>query len=103
VFWPRPQVTSAIVRIDVDKHKRAAIVDFDFFHTFVRMMFLHRRKFLRGALAGAVGKQTDKATVDHILATCAIPAESRAEQLDVDTILKLAEAFRAIVGGLSRA
>jgi 16S rRNA (adenine1518-N6/adenine1519-N6)-dimethyltransferase len=103
VFWPRPQVTSAIVRIDVDQHKRAAIVDYDSFHAFVRTLFLHRRKYLRGALVGAAGKRTDKATVDHILAMCAIPPESRAEQLNVDAILKLAEAFRAMVGSRSRA
>ena len=44
------QVDSAIVRITLEPERRAAIPDLEFFHTFVRTLFLHRRKFLRGVL-----------------------------------------------------
>jgi 16S rRNA (adenine1518-N6/adenine1519-N6)-dimethyltransferase len=98
VFWPQPKVTSAIVRIVLDRGRRDAFGDLEFFHTFVRKLFLHRRKFLRGALAGSLGKHVDKAAVDRVLAACAIPPRARAEQLDVATIVKLAEAVRGLVG-----
>jgi len=36
VFWPRPQVTSAIVHIEIDPALRGRIGDLQFFHDFVR-------------------------------------------------------------------
>ena len=39
-FWPRPKVTSAIVQIRLDPERREKIADRDFFHAFVRTLFL---------------------------------------------------------------
>ena len=59
VFWPRPKVYSAFVRIRPDAEMRGKIPDRPFFHQFVRSLFMHRRKFLRAqllhAVAGEVG------------------------------------------------
>ena len=46
-FWPQPKVHSAIIRVTLDDELRDRIPDRKFFHTFVRSMFFHRRKFLR--------------------------------------------------------
>jgi len=54
VFWPRPKVTSAIIRITLDEQLRSRIPDLRVFHQFVRSLFLHRRKFLRGVLQAAL-------------------------------------------------
>jgi 16S rRNA (adenine1518-N6/adenine1519-N6)-dimethyltransferase len=98
VFWPRPKVNSAIIQIRPSEEKRRRIPDLEFFHTFVRAMFFHRRKFLRSVVLSAFKGQLDKPQVDEILAGLQLPHETRAEQLDVETILRLCEAVRAKVG-----
>ncbi len=94
VFWPRPKVTSAILKIEVDPQLRARITDLRFFHDFVRSLFLHRRKFLRGVLVSTLKAQLDKPAIDEILTATGLSPELRAEQLDVATVLRLCDAIR---------
>lgn len=98
VFWPRPKVTSAIIRLRLDEERRNAIPDRPFFHTFVRSMFFHRRKYLRSELLSACKKRLDKPQVDEILAQLDLDPTIRAETLNVETMLKLAETVRAKLG-----
>lgn len=102
-FWPRPKVHSAIVHIVPDAAKRAGVRDLRFFHGFVRSIFLHRRKFLRAGLLGALGREANKADVDGLLEQVAIPPQSRAEQLDVETLRKLSDAVQQWSTGRSDA
>ena len=101
VFWPRPKVTSAILRITLDPALRNRIVDRKFFHRFVRSMFMHRRKFLRFELCSAFADRLDKPGVDRLMAEMGFGPASRAEQLDVDTMLALAERLRGVSVGSS--
>lgn len=93
VFWPRPKVTSAIIHIIPHPGKRATIPDVEFFHSFIRSLFLHRRKFLRSGLATSFKDQLDKSVIDDVLAAFGFPTDVRAEQLDVQTFIALADAF----------
>ena len=97
-FWPRPKVTSAIVQIRLDPLRREQIVDRDFFHAFVRTLFLHRRKSLRAAVLSGWRSALDKPAVDAILHRIGLEPSIRAEQLDVETLLRLGEAVRADIG-----
>ncbi len=105
VFWPRPKVSSAFLRMRLDEALRNRIADRGFFHEFVRAVFLHRRKLLRSELLSAakhIGKglpPLDKAQVDSLLADLGLAADSRAEQLDVETMLALSKRVRAALGG----
>ena len=98
VFWPEPNVMSAIVRIDVDESLRAKIPHLRFFHQFVRAIFLHRRKFMRSVVLSAFKKRLTKGQLDAIMADFGMRPDCRAEQLDVETILAFCEAIRAVVG-----
>ena len=60
VFWPRPKVDSAIIRIVSNQEKRKRIADLRFFHQFVRAVFFHRRKFLRSVLCSAFKDKLSK-------------------------------------------
>ena len=91
-FWPRPKVQSAIVHIVPAADKRARIDDLGFFHRFVRGLFLHRRKFLRGVMATILRPGLSKAEVDEILAAFQLPTDVRAEQLPVEVLIGLANA-----------
>ncbi len=97
-FWPRPKVTSAIVHVVLDEALRSRIPDRAYFHDFIRAMFFHRRKFLRSELLNAFKKQLTKPQVDGILGRMGLEPSVRAEQLDVETMLRLAEVVRAEVG-----
>jgi len=83
-FWPRPGVESAIVRIDLDPARRALLDDRTRFHRFVRDVFCHRRKVLRGLLLGLAGGRRTAAArglVEALYAALGLPADVRAEEL----------------------
>jgi 16S rRNA (adenine1518-N6/adenine1519-N6)-dimethyltransferase len=94
VFWPVPKVSSAILRLTVDSVRRAAIPDLRYFHNITKALFLHRRKFLRANVLAAMKRHLDKDEVDAILAAMNFAHDTRTEQLDVPTLLALAERLR---------
>lgn len=93
-FWPRPKVDSAILRIVPNAYKRSSIVDLDFFHTRLRAMFLHRRKFLRSQLISAMQELMTKEQVDAVLDQLGLEPNLRAEQLTVQQMISLLESCR---------
>lgn len=93
VFWPRPQVDSAIVLIQSDPVRRAQAGDPLKLRHFLRDLYSHRRKNLRGALIGWPSGRRDKNDVDRKLADLQIDGSVRAEDLDVAQHLRLCEAF----------
>ena len=97
VFWPRPLVESAIVQLKPNAAKRKNVVemvgDVAAFRVFLRDLYVHRRKNLRGALAGWPSGRRDKADVDRILAELGIDGTTRAEDLDGQSHLRLCRAF----------
>ncbi len=89
VFWPRPKVHSAIIQIVPNAIRCAEIPDLQFFHAFVRGIFIHRRKFLRSGLLGSYKKQLGKPAVDAVLEAMQLGPDACAEQLDVAQMLSL--------------
>ncbi|MCR9198481.1 MAG: 16S rRNA (adenine(1518)-N(6)/adenine(1519)-N(6))-dimethyltransferase RsmA [Planctomycetaceae bacterium] len=95
VFWPRPKVNSAIVSLWRHDGRGDRIVDKPFFLDFLRRLFHHRRKLLRRVLVGMYSKQLSKTEVDELLAAEGHDQDTRAEALDVPTLIKLANRFQA--------
>ena len=94
VFWPRPKVHSAILRIDLVPSRREKFADVKHFHQTVRALFFHRRKFLRSVAISAMKGRLEKSDVDRVLAELSLAPDSRVEQLNVEQIQTLAEALR---------
>jgi len=94
VFWPRPKVHSAIVQITLEPERRRTLADRRYFHDFVRKLFLHRRKFLRGVLVATFKNQLDKSAIDAVLDEAALRENARAEELTVEQMILLSEQFR---------
>jgi 16S rRNA (adenine1518-N6/adenine1519-N6)-dimethyltransferase len=86
VFVPRPRVESVLVALQRRTRPAVdpAVVGFDRLFTLVRAGFAHRRKMLRGALAGLVGPED--------FAVAGIDPQARAEELDVVAWGRLARA-----------
>jgi 16S rRNA (adenine1518-N6/adenine1519-N6)-dimethyltransferase len=95
VFWPRPLVDSAIVRIRPNADKRRHVGDPHRFRAFLRDLYVHRRKNLRGALAALPGRNLSKSDVDVRLAELGIDGATRAEALDLEQHLRLCSGFGA--------
>jgi 16S rRNA (adenine1518-N6/adenine1519-N6)-dimethyltransferase len=93
VFWPRPQVDSAIVCIRPNPDKRRHVGDPMRFRAFLRDLYVHRRKNLRGALAALPQGEWSKSDVDARLAELGIEGSLRAETLDLEQHLRLCGVF----------
>ncbi len=93
VFWPRPQVDSAIVMLVPNAAKREVVGDVARFRSFLRDLYAHRRKNLRAGLVSMAGRQLSKPEVDAKLAELAIDGTARAETLGLAEHRRLCEAF----------
>lgn len=91
VFFPPPKVYSAIVCLEYRPEKRAMVKDLHRWHEFIRAMFFHRRKFLRSELISCFKNVLEKPEVDQILEKLSLSPETRAEQLDLPTMLTLCD------------
>jgi 16S rRNA (adenine1518-N6/adenine1519-N6)-dimethyltransferase len=93
VFWPRPKVDSAIVCIRPSAAKRAHVGDPLRLRHFLRDLYAHRRKNLRGGLVSFPGRRWGKEEVDRKLAELGLDGAARAETLDLEQHLRLCAAF----------
>jgi 16S rRNA (adenine1518-N6/adenine1519-N6)-dimethyltransferase len=99
VFWPRPKVNSAIMRLFPNSHKRDRIRKRPFFQDFIRRLFHQRRKLARSVLVGMYRKQLEKNQVDAVIESMKLNTKWRAEELDVSTLVELANRFYEQVEG----
>ena len=90
MFFPSPNVDSAVVRIDIDRTKLDG-EDFDLVHKLVRSAFLMRRKTLANNLSQAFGISKQEAT-DKIEAA-GFNAMVRGEALSLDDYINLSHHF----------
>lgn len=81
-FYPRPDVDSAVVRLDVRPAPAVAVEDVNHFFRVVKAGFSQKRKQLRNALSG--GLRLDNKAVDDVLAQAGIDPKRRAETLTLD-------------------
>lgn len=96
VFWPRPKIESAIVHLELEPERRALIQDLGRFHDFVRDVFCHRRKLLRGVLvrlAGGKQNEASRETVARVYETMGFDESVRAEEISPDAFVRLEQAF----------
>ncbi|MDR3233722.1 MAG: 16S rRNA (adenine(1518)-N(6)/adenine(1519)-N(6))-dimethyltransferase RsmA [Planctomycetaceae bacterium] len=94
VFWPRPKVDSAIIRLTLDEKRRKKIPDLKFFNEFSRAIFFHRRKFLRSELCSTFKNTIPKDRIDELMDEMRFGATTRAETLPLKTMLRLCELCR---------
>ena len=94
VFWPRPKVESAIIRLTLDEKRRNKIPDLKFFNEFCRAIFFHRRKFLRAELCSAFKQTIPKERIDGIMDEMQFDTTTRAETLPLKTMQRLCELCR---------
>ncbi len=80
-----------MIRVDAERRQRAG--DPERLRHFLRDLYVHRRKNLRGALIGWPSGRRDKGEVDRLLAELGMDGGGRAEDLDVEQHLRLCAVF----------
>jgi 16S rRNA (adenine1518-N6/adenine1519-N6)-dimethyltransferase len=90
-FYPRPEVDSAVIRLEVRPQPAVAVADVDVFFRVVKAGFSQKRKQLRNALSG--GLRLSTAQVDALLAQAGIDGQRRAETLALGEWSRLAAAL----------
>jgi len=81
-FFPRPDVDSEIVRLDVHAAPAVAVADVEQFFRVVKAGFSQKRKQLRNALSG--GLRLEPSQVDALLAGTGVTPQRRAETLSLE-------------------
>ena len=89
-FWPRPDVDSAIVRIDVQGRPELAVPDEATFFRVARAGFSQRRKQLRNALGNGLG--ISSAAAADLLAAADVDPQRRAQTLALEEWAALSRA-----------
>ncbi|KOX21460.1 16S rRNA methyltransferase [Saccharothrix sp. NRRL B-16348] len=87
VFWPVPNVDSALVAFD--RHEPLSTVDPKRLFALVDAAFAQRRKMLRGALSGWAGSAAE---AQRLLVAAGVDPAVRGEQLAVGDFIRIAEA-----------
>jgi 16S rRNA (adenine1518-N6/adenine1519-N6)-dimethyltransferase len=83
VFYPKPNVHSAVVHIYFNEIRNDPIFNLKF-KSIVKSSFGNRRKTLKNSLGNSIFAEVD-------FSGCGIDLSLRAEQLNVDGFIKLAE------------
>ncbi len=94
VFWPRPEVDSAVVRIDTYHQPIVDVPDSQTFFKVVRAGFGQKRKQLKNSLASGLG--LDSAQTASVFDDAKIDSRRRAETLTLDEWAQLTRSFAAL-------
>lgn len=95
VFYPRPEVDSAVVRLVVRPQPPVEIEDREFFFRVVRAAFAQRRKTLANALRSLTGAREP---VEAALKEAGIAPLRRAETLSLEEFVRLSRSLQAKMG-----
>lgn len=97
VFWPQPQVDSAIISFERDPEKAARIADVDLFNQCINLFIGHRRKMLKACTKLATGKLEQIQDWQSIFEKAGIDGELRAEEISPEQYVTLSNLCRAQV------
>lgn len=92
VFWPPPQVESAVIRLDEHPTPRLPHAEEIWLFQVIRAGFSQKRKQLRNSLASGLGLEKDAAT--KLLEKAEIEPERRAEKIQLSEWIQLAKISR---------
>lgn len=96
VFFPPPEVDSAVVLLEIPADPPYKVKDESFFWQIVKAAFQKRRKTILNALSGLGGAGKD--TWEELLQKCGISPVRRGETLSLEEFANLSEMFYNVKG-----
>jgi 16S rRNA (adenine1518-N6/adenine1519-N6)-dimethyltransferase len=98
VFWPPPQVDSAMVRFDRDPKKAAEIHNIELFRQVVNLFMGHRRKMMKACVKYAEGSLANVHNWQDIFARAFIEPHHRPEELSAADYVAIANLCGEMLG-----
>ncbi|HHT9116185.1 MAG: ribosomal RNA small subunit methyltransferase A [Planctomycetes bacterium] len=93
VFWPRPEVFSALVKISVHRERYAGrITDYPFFKKIIHAIFTSRRKTLLNSLEQLKLPNVSRERMKRVIEGMQLDERVRGEILSLDQLINLSEA-----------
>jgi 16S rRNA (adenine1518-N6/adenine1519-N6)-dimethyltransferase len=93
VFWPRPEVDSAVLRIDTYQKPPVDVPDENIFFQVVRAGFSQKRKQIKNAISGGLRLKPSEA--EALLLSANLDPKRRAETLTLEEWAALTRAYHA--------
>jgi 16S rRNA (adenine1518-N6/adenine1519-N6)-dimethyltransferase len=90
VFWPEPQVDSAMISFVRNKNKASQIKSITLLNSLVSLFMQHRRKMLQACTRFASGQLAQIRDWHQLFEQCAIDPHNRPEQITPEEFLSLA-------------
>jgi 16S rRNA (adenine1518-N6/adenine1519-N6)-dimethyltransferase len=90
VFWPQPQVASAMVSFVRDKEKVRQIKNMNLLSDVISLCMQHRRKMLQSAVKFAQGNLSQIDNWHQIFEECSIDPQNRPEQIQPEEFVAVA-------------
>jgi 16S rRNA (adenine1518-N6/adenine1519-N6)-dimethyltransferase len=97
VFWPQPQVDSAMVSFVRKKEKVSRIKNMALLSEVVNLFMQHRRKMLKGCTKLAAGKLMEIRSWAKIFEQCCIDPHQRPEQLSPEDYIAIANLCHGLI------
>ena len=90
-FIPEPGVTSAV--INLQKDRKYEVKDEKVFFELIHKAFAQRRKKMVNSLTSTNFNNMDKQSIEKLFSDCDIKLTARAEELDIEDFIKLANSI----------
>ncbi len=92
-FYPRPEVDSALIRLDIPELPSVSVDDEKLFFRIVRGSFNQRRKMLLSSLDHLGFAGLDKEAIKELLRSCGVDWARRPESVNLEEFARIANAF----------
>ncbi|RYM04899.1 16S rRNA (adenine(1518)-N(6)/adenine(1519)-N(6))-dimethyltransferase RsmA [Sporolactobacillus sp. THM7-7] len=99
VFVPRPNVDSAVIRLDVRDQRKVKVEDEAFFFKLIKASFAQRRKTLMNNLMNNLYSKREKEKLLKALEAAAIDPERRGETLTIEEFARLSNVLNRRMDG----
>jgi 16S rRNA (adenine1518-N6/adenine1519-N6)-dimethyltransferase len=93
VFYPRPKVSSMIIKFDIYKKPQVQVGNEKLFFSIIRASFQQRRKRLINSLSNYFREVLAKAEIENILTETSLDKNRRGETLTLEEFAKLSMAM----------
>jgi 16S rRNA (adenine1518-N6/adenine1519-N6)-dimethyltransferase len=97
VFWPQPQVSSAMISFVRKAEKASRIQSMELLGDVVNLFMQHRRKMVKACVKFAAGKLAEISAWPEIFQKCCIDPHSRPEQLTPEDFITISNLCNEIL------
>ena len=96
-FYPKPAVSSSVIRMDVRDNPEVTIDNERFFFKLIKSAFAQRRKKVSNSISNTLGLNINKIDIEILLEDMGLVADIRAERLSIQDFAVLSNRLPKIV------